>query len=348
MKLQGQRIEAFLKRPEPVVRAVLLYGPDHGLVMTRAAALGHTVVADLNDPFQVSTLTGSGLSADHAALYDEMAAMSLMGGRRLVRVQDVADSAAEIFSALLADPPGGDTLAVVEAGDLDSRSKLRKLFEAAANAAAIPCYVESDRDLSRVVAELLTTENLTAEPDALSLLAQNLVGDRMLVRGEIEKLALYMGAGNSRRVSLGDVAAVIADSAILDLDDPAWDAADGDHAALERSLARLTGEGMAPVAMLRAAQRHFQRLHLANAHLAKTGSTESALAAIRPPLFFKVTARFTAQLRRWSPARLRRALDLLTSAELACKTTGAADDTLCARTFHDIALLAGTGNKRAA
>ncbi|HYD69016.1 MAG TPA: DNA polymerase III subunit delta, partial [Azospirillum sp.] len=43
MKLQGKAVDAFLRNPDPKVRAVLLYGPDAGLVRDRAAALGKLV-----------------------------------------------------------------------------------------------------------------------------------------------------------------------------------------------------------------------------------------------------------------------------------------------------------------
>jgi len=39
MKLAAGRVEGFLRRPDPEIRAVLLYGPDAGLVRERAEAL---------------------------------------------------------------------------------------------------------------------------------------------------------------------------------------------------------------------------------------------------------------------------------------------------------------------
>ena len=85
MKLTGQAIEKFLSRPDPAVRAVVVFGGDEGLVRERAAQLGRTVVPDLNDPFQVTVLTNDAVASDPALLADEACSMSLMGGRRLDR-----------------------------------------------------------------------------------------------------------------------------------------------------------------------------------------------------------------------------------------------------------------------
>jgi len=46
VKLQPKAIDGFLRKPDPKIRAVLLYGPDSGLVRDRAQTLGRTVVPD--------------------------------------------------------------------------------------------------------------------------------------------------------------------------------------------------------------------------------------------------------------------------------------------------------------
>jgi len=267
-----------------------------------------------------------------------MAAIALTGGRRCVRVRGAEDAVTPVFAAVLGDPPSGDTLAVVEAGDLGKGSKLRALFEDSPAATAIACYVEDEAGLSRTIAEMLQAAGKTAGPDALAQLAASLVGDRMLARAEIEKLITYMGA--EREVTLAEVRAVIGDSGAMELDAPVWAAADGDYAAVDRALARLYGEGESPVGILRAAQRHCQRLQLVVGQVARGESLDRAAGALKPPLFFKTRNQFLAQARRWSPAALRQALDRLTEAEADCKRTGMPDKTLCARALYQVAALA--------
>ena len=338
MKLQGRAIDAFLRHPDPKVRAVLLYGPDAGLVRDRADTLGKSVSPDLNDPFRVADFLGKALVEDPARLADEAAAMSLTGGRRLIRVRDAEDVTTAVFTAFLKDLPPGDSLVVVESSDLSNRSRLRALFEGAEGGAAIPCYVEDEASLGRVIAELLSAQGLSADVDALNFLAGNLVGDRLVARGEVEKLATYMGA--EKRVTLEHAQACIGDSASLDMDEPVWAAADGDFAALDRALARLFAEGMSPVPILRTAQRHFQRLHLIGAQVAAGKSAEMAIDAARPPVFFKLRPRLVGQARRWTPNLVRSALERLVDAEAECKRTNMPDQTICARVLFQLASLA--------
>ncbi|HWD59315.1 MAG TPA: DNA polymerase III subunit delta, partial [Stellaceae bacterium] len=201
MKLAAGRIDAFLRRPEPGIRAVLLYGPDAGLVRERADLLGRGVTPDLHDAFRVADLTGAMLAADPARLYDEAAQISLMGGQRLVRVRETGDAQSAVFGRFLASPPD-DGLVVVEGGDLPARGALRRLFDDAPCGVAIGCYPDSARDLAEVIRDTLARHRIAASRDATDFLVAHLGGDRLLTRAELEKLALYAGDGG--RVELED------------------------------------------------------------------------------------------------------------------------------------------------
>jgi DNA polymerase-3 subunit delta len=125
MKIDARSADCFAQNPDPKVRAVLLYGPDGGLVRERAQLLTKSVVEDPKDPFRVAELSNSHLKEDPARLNDEAAAISFGGGRRVLRVQDPEEGLAGLFESFLKDLPG-DALVVVEAGDLPPRSKLRR------------------------------------------------------------------------------------------------------------------------------------------------------------------------------------------------------------------------------
>jgi DNA polymerase III subunit delta len=334
MRLAPARVAVFLQRPDPGVRAVLLYGPDAGLVRERAEALARAVCPDPHDPFRVADLAGATLAADPARLNDEAAQISLMGGKRVVRVREASDALAPLFARFLADPPEG-ALVIVETGDLPGRSALRRAFDDAAAGAAIGCYLDSARDLAAVIRETFTAHRITASRDVTDFLVGHLGGDRLLTRAELEKLTLYASDGG--RLGLEDARAIIADSAALSLDDALLAAAEGDAAALDRALARVLQEGESPVSVIRALLRHLQRLHVLAARIAAGATIDDAIRNARPPIFFKEQDSWRRQLQRWSETRLRGMLAHIAEAEFRMKQTGLPAEAICREAMFALA-----------
>jgi DNA polymerase III subunit delta len=344
VKLAPARLSAFLSAPDRTTRAALVYGGDAGLVRERADRLARAIVPDPKDAFRVADLAAAALSADPARLWDEAAALSLVGGRRLVRVREAGDGVGALFERFLRDLPPGDSFLVVEGGELAARSSLRRAFESAAAAVAIACYADGRRELEALAREVLGAHKVTASGEAVAYLATHLGGDRLLSRGELEKLALYAGDGGT--VGLEEVRASIGDSAALDLDDIVLAAAEGDAAQVERALERAFQEGEMPVTIIRAAMRHFQRLNLLAARLAQGMSEDDALRSLRPPLFFRVQDRVRRQLRLWPERRTTQALTVLLEAEINCKRTGLPADAICRDALLRLARLAAAAARR--
>lgn len=337
MKLSASKVDQFIRRPDSKLRAALVYGPDDGLVRERADALARHVVDDLADPFRVVDLDPGHIKNDPARLADEAAAISFTGGRRLVRVRPAGDAQADAFKQVFENPLG-DALIVAEAGELAARSRLRRLFESAAAAVALPCYPDEGFGLRRVIEEELSGHGLSADPEAVDFLASSLGGDRRATRSELGKLVTYVGGAG--RVSLADAEACVGDSSLITLDRVASAAASGDLAALERGLGRAHQEDTAPVALLRATASHFQRLHRA-AGLIEGGTPPAvAIKTFRPPLHFRVADALRDQLPKWTVVRAAAALDILLEAEIACKSTGMPAGDLCDRALMRVAFAA--------
>jgi DNA polymerase-3 subunit delta len=329
MKISARNAEAFVRSPGPTVRAVLVYGPDAGLVRERVEALVMAVAEDPSDPFRVSELSARDLTADSTRLGDEAAALSLSGGRRVVCLRQADDGLAPYLKDFLATSQG-EALVVLEAGDLAPRSALRRVLEGADDGAAVPCYRDDERSLPALIRDVLRGFGLETTPDALTYLGANLGGDRLLSRRELEKLALYKG-GEGGRIELEDARACIGDSAALSLEDLAFAVADGAPASAERALVRSLQEGVQPVSALRAVARHFQRLHLVCGLTERGDSLDGAVKSLRPPVFWKRAERFKAQAAGWPSGALAKALGRLLEAEAACKRSGVPEATICAR-----------------
>lgn len=337
MIISPRDADRFAAQPPKTLRVALVFGPDAGLVQERAGKLLKSVVPDLTDPFNVTDLSETVLLADPARLPDEAAAISMMGGRRVVRVRGASNALTELFEDFLAAPKG-DALVVVEAGDLAKGTGLRKLFEGDEAAAAIACYADTARNLEDVVRDALRAEGLSIAPDALVDAVSRLGSDRGVTRRELEKLALY--AKGQKSVTLDDVRAVMGDEAEARAEEASDAAASGDFGRLDLALERLWVADMSPVAVVRSAMGHFQRLLQVSESAARGENLDSAMRKLRPPVHFLRAESFKAQSRRWNQNSLGDALDMLLEAEALSKTTAVPAEAAVGRTLMNIAAMA--------
>ena len=342
MIVKSHEADRYVAAPPKALAVALVYGPDAGLVQERAEKLLKSVVPDLSDAFNVADLSEATLLADPARLADEVAAISMMGGRRVVRVRGAGNDLAELFKSFLDDPVltshGGAALLVIEAGDLAKTGALRKIFDDHKTAAAVQCYPDSVRDLGDVVRDALRSEGISIAPDALEDAVSRLGSDRGVTRREIEKLVLYMHG--QKQVALEDVRAVMGDEAEARSESACDAAGSGDLAKLDRELERLWVSDTQPAQVIRSAMGHFQKLLQARESAARGESIDTVMKRLRPPVHFSRATAFKNQAQRWNSDKLGEALDMLLEAEVLTRTTGVPAEAVTGRALMNIAAMA--------
>jgi DNA polymerase-3 subunit delta len=333
MKLAWKQIEPFIKSPDPKARAILIYGPDHGLMKERTKIIGKKFVSDLNDPFNAVTLSSDIIEEDPARLNDEANAMSMMGGARLILIENGADKITLALKSYLEDP-SSDNIVIIQAGALNPRSALRLLCEKAKNAVALPCYVEDERGVAGLIRDTMRDQNKRIDQDAVMWLAANIGGDRLKIRMELEKLSLYMG--DKDHITLAIVQKCCGEAGAQDLETLIYSTAGGQKAETLKVFHKLLGEGVAEIAILRALQNHFRRLHYVNALVSEGAALGEALKKLSPPLFFKREDHFKAHLRKWNMDQSMAMIVRLNEIEAQTKQTGTPVETLCAQALLSI------------
>jgi DNA polymerase-3 subunit delta len=328
-------IERFLKSPDRAVRAALIYGRDLGVVRERGQELAARIARDPNDPFDVAQLTDGDLDADGGRLEAELAAQSLMGGRRLVRLRFSTEkvaldkTAAETFARHAEGELNPDAFLLVEAGNLGRESALRKAAEKAAAGVAIPCYEDEPGDVARQVREALVRDNLSITAEALQLFVARLPKERGVARQEIERLILYLGPGSGAQATPADLEPFLGVEPEASLADAAADAFGGRLADAQAGMRRAAQEGEAGPAAVRAMGMHLGRLRR-TLTLAKAGAglQEAAKAS---GVFWKQEREFLRQARSWTLEELDRLQPQVLEADRLCKTAGSPDQLIAER-----------------
>ncbi len=332
MKLDARQVSAFLRNPGSC-RLVLLHGDDEGLIREYSLTLTRQVAGSLGDPFLTSEL----MRESWGQIGAEMAALSMIGGRRVVVVREATDAALAPISLAMKGP--GSALLIVEAASL-AKGKLRSFAETAPDAVAIACYPEEGRALGDLIKKILNDLHVQADAEAIDWLAGALAGDRAVIRGEVEKLALLAGPGGrldleAAQTGTGDGAAVAGVDCVLA-------ATLGQQVSADAALEAAIADGLNGVALLRMCLTHLQKLHQARLQMARGASATEAVRSMRPPVFFRAAAPMATALGLWPADRLLQMLEEARSIELACKQTGSRPDLLARRFIHRLASVART------
>ena len=329
--------EAFVAKPDPARPVVLVYGADAGLVRERAERIVHASVNDPKDPFALVHLEGDALASEPSRLVEEAHTIPLFGGKRAVWVKPSNRNFAAAVEALLAAPPI-DCRVVIEAGDLRKTSPLRTMCEKAKGAAAIACFVDTERDLMRLVDDEMRAAKLSIEPEARAALVSLIGGDRRASRSEIRKLALYAHGQGS--IGLSDVLAVVADASALALDgviDATFAGRTGDA---ETQFAKALGAGTSAGTIMFAALRHVTQMHKARLAMDAGERIDQLMYGFIPPVHFRRKPLVEAALSAWSASRLERAMEQLAEAALNVRRTPALAEALSQRALLSLAVSA--------
>jgi len=337
MKLTYKNTDAFLKEIPSDIKGVLVYGPDEGQVREKVRILAKQIVEDLNDPFNVVDLTSGEALDNPARISDEMNSFSMMGGRKLMKING-ADKGLKSPIESAFDGYDGNNFLIIEGRDLNPSSPIRKIFESGKNLAALACYVQDEKSLSYAIPQAISKAGKMIDRDAVQYLSSCLVGDSGSVSSQLDKLIIY--AGDERQITLEDAKACVVDSSDISLERIVQKAASGNMMALEKDLLKSFDEGISAVAILRVSQNYFKKLHLVKSQIEEGTNTDTALKSLRPPLFFKDKPVFMGHLNKWSSKKIMSAINGLIKAETLCKKTGYPAETVCSHTLHSIAKIA--------
>jgi DNA polymerase-3 subunit delta len=336
--LKAHEADRFLKSPPESVRMFLVYGSDSGAITERARML-EQLALKRGGGEAVLRIGSDELSNEPGRVADEADSASLFGGEPVIALR-VLDGRHNVTGALkpLFDRPPSAAWIVVEAGELNTANPVRKAFESSKDAVTLPTYELEGAGLEKFIRNAARDAGLSLDEPALEVLSEKLGGDRLAVRGEIEKLFLY--AGDRRTVTLADVEAIVGDTTAAENDALIDAALLGDSEALELGLGRLRAESGSFVSLASAALRHLLQLQSLSAAMDTGVGVGTVLSSARPPVFSRRRSTIESELERWPSENLRQARREVDQAIYLTRLQPTIEESAISDALHKLALTA--------
>ena len=340
MFLRGDQATRFSEKPAPDIWAVLVFGEDEGVNADASLSLIKSWSKNASDA-ELITLDEDSVRKDSAMLRDQLQAVSLLGGDRIIRLRTSGDKLAKLLIEILRD---GDDAAVhyaakliIQAGPLKKSSKLRGAAEKAKRAIALQLFADNVENISALITHELQAAGAEIDPAALAMFAAYLPGHRAIARREIEKLCLFAHKLN-RSINLADIRSLCATDVDHALSDAIGATLEGRVSDAHRALDKLTMANTTGISILRALERETIRMLDAHAAIAAGGGHPGM--KLRPPVFQNQWPAFRMRLSKWPSRRLTRILERLYEAEQQAKSSSAGTDAIVRMLMNDLARVA--------
>lgn len=319
MKLSSAQYDHFCTTPSNGVAAFLLYGDDPFLTGRNLSLFydkQHLMPSDIDVVSERSILK------EEIFLNDFFMSPGLFAqGGKYLHIRDATDKIVPYVAEFLQKTPLDKPRFFLESAYLGPRSKLRSLFEKENNAAVLPCYALTEREMRQMILSRATAADKELDAQALDFLVRGFCDTPSSINMEWEKLILYMGGEN--RIGLEDVQQISSQAAAGDIYMVAQAFLQNDVPELYRVLMHIQDQsGFAAVSVIRSvAQQLLRLLHIRL--LQQQGlSADQACQSVSPVVPAFQRRNFLAHLQRWPVQRVRKTLHTLVRLEVALKQHG--------------------------
>ena len=178
----------------------LLYGKNEGL---KSECINEIIKKDKGKIFKYDERQ---IKDEIETFYENVLSGSLFDNNKVIIINRATDKIYEIILNLV-DRNISNIKIILNADLLETRSKLRSLFEKNKDLICIPTYQDNNENLSRLTALILKKENISISQQNINLIVEKCNGDRQNLHHELNKIKNY--ALNKKKISSNEILKLI-------------------------------------------------------------------------------------------------------------------------------------------
>ena len=328
MKAQKYQIDALASDIKNFFQGALVFGYDESMVQDYAKKIARLIVPNLKDDFCVREITAAQIKENPSLVLDELNALSLMGGRRLVWIKNATESMGSMIDDVLQQVKTNNFLLIT--GDaFNKNASVRVVCENHPKMLAIVCYPDEANDIRILIQNTLSQNGYQITPDALAAFLESVGQSRGITLSELDKLITYQK--NEKLITTETIQRVIDNSSTFSFDSLCFAISEGNHVNAIHFYEHLLESGETPVSIVRKLLTYFNKMLLGVHLLQQKKSMEEALKKVLTPAQFKLKSAMTRQLTCWHKEALSAVLKQLLETEKNTKTTALPAELIVAR-----------------
>ena len=206
---------------------------------------------------------------------------------------------------------------IINAGILETRSKLRSLFEKNNDLICIPTYPDNNDTLARLAATILRKENITISQQNINLIVEKCNGDRKNLKIEIEKIKIF--GKDKKRITTGEILKLINLSENYELSE----LIDNSLAKNKNKIINILNENNYNaedcIVILRTFLSKAKRIHKLAIEFEKNHDINKTINSAKPPIFWKDKEIVKVQLKKRKSKNIKVLINKINDVELKIK-----------------------------
>jgi len=247
---------------------------------------------------------------------DNLLIKSLFDEKKLIIIKRSTDKILKIIESLKSEKLEDITI-IINADNLEKKSKLRSFFEKNKETICIAFYPDNDQTLSKLAYDFLKNKKISISQSSINLIINKCNGDREALYNELNKIDLY--TQNGKKITTEDIMKItnlIENHSVSEL-------VDNCLAKNNKKIINILNENnfnnedcmLIARSLLNKSKRI---LHLVK-EFQNNKNIELTISSAKPPIFWKDKEITKQQIKYWRPENIKDLIYKLTDIELLIK-----------------------------
>ena len=248
--------------------------------------------------------------------YENILAGSLFENSKIIIINRASDKIVEIIQDTI-DRNITNTKIIINAGVLETKSKLRTLFEKNQDLICIPTYPDNSDTLTKLCADFFKKENISISQQNINLIVEKCNEDRNNLKNELNKIKNYLT--NKKKISSNEILKIINLSENYELTKLIDNCLAKNKIKIMNILNENNYNTDDCIIILRTFLSKAKRILKLAVELEYNKDINKTINSARPPIFWKDKEIVKIQLNKWKPNQLKKLIMNIGNIELEVK-----------------------------
>ena len=250
------------------------------------------------------------------SFYENLLSGSLFDSAKIILINRASDKIYSLIQDLI-ERNINNTKIIINAGALDSRSKLRSLFEKNKDLVCIPTYPDNNNTLIKLTSTFLRKENISISQQNMNLIVEKCNGDRNNLKNELYKIKNF--AKEKKKVSSQEIIKLVNLSENFGLSE----VIDNCLAKNQNRIINILNENNYNtedyIIILRTFLAKAKKILKLAIQLEQNKDINKTINSAKPPIFWKDKDIVKVQLSKWRPKKIKELIESINNIELQVK-----------------------------